>query len=422
MAHRDMLQRLYRAGIARVGGRPVVRQALERDPPDGPVRILAVGKAAAAMAQGAVDSVDEHIRDGLIILPAGQSGGAVVEDRRFRVLESAHPVPDAGSLAAGEAALEWVDGTPDDALLLVLLSGGASSLMEALPEGCTEAELAALNRWFFGQHLPIDRINAVRRRISRVKGGRLGARLRGRAARVCLVSDVPGDDPAVVGSGPFHGQGDAAEPLPEGVPEWVVAAAERVPAAPATDDAALAGVRHEVLATNRDAVEAVVAAARSMGWPAQAMEAPLEGDALAAGEAIARDLMDADRGVRVWGGETTVALPDAPGAGGRCQALALTAASCLEGQEGVWVLAAGTDGRDGPGHAAGALIDAQTCFRGRQEGLDPDACLEAADSGRFLAASGDLLRAAPTGTNVMDLVIALRDPGERPSRPDNTGP
>jgi len=148
--------------------------------------------------------------------------------------------------------------------------------------------------------------------------------------------------------------------------------------------------------------------ARSLGYPASVIPARLEGDAVAAGRAIIDYLADKPDGIYLWGGETTVKLPARHGRGGRCQSLALAAAREMQGQESLVLLAAGTDGTDGPGGAAGAMVDPETVPRGIARGLDARHCLDAADAGNFLAASGDLLVTGPTGTNVTDLVVALK--------------
>ena len=408
MDHREVLQHLFRAALDRVGGRPAVRHALEQDPPAGDVHLLAIGKAAAAMSQGAMDALGEGLISGLVITKTDHLSHAVSDEPRLRCLEAAHPVPDQRSLAAGEAAVEFLESLPEGDEVLLLISGGASSLVERLPEDLTADHLAELNRWLLGRHLAIDAMNAVRRSVSRIKGGRLALHLNGRPARLYLVSDVPGDDPTVIGSGLFV-PGQSAAALPEGVPDWVRDAAARVPPPPREDAPELAGLQRRIVARNADAIAAVRDRAERLGLPVRVHDDQLTGDALRAGEQIAQALIHGPPGVQVWGGETTVALPDEPGQGGRAQALALTGAACMEGYRGLWLLAAGTDGTDGPGDAAGALVDVQTCFRGRQAGLDPEDCLEAADSGRFLDASGDLLRTGPTGTNVMDIVIGYRE-------------
>ncbi|MEX0871305.1 MAG: MOFRL family protein, partial [Aquisalimonadaceae bacterium] len=169
-----------------------------------------------------------------------------------------------------------------------------------------------------------------------------------------------------------------------------------------------ATITRHIVASNGQARDAVVRRAQQLELPVVHHRELLTGDALMAGERIAEAVIHGPAGVQLWGGETTVALPENPGRGGRAQALALRAAMAMEGHHGLWLLAAGTDGTDGPGEDAGALVDTETCFRGRQSGLDPDTCLEAADSGSFLDASGDLLRTGPTGTNVMDLLISLK--------------
>ena len=182
MDHRELLQHLFRAALDRVGGRPAVRHALEQDPPAGDTHLLAIGKAAAAMSQGAMDALGERLISGLVITKTDHLSHAVSDDPRLRCLEAAHPVPDQRSLAAGEAAVEFLEHLPEGDEVLLLISGGASSLVERLPDGLTADHLGDLNRWLLGRHLAIDTMNAVRRSVSRIKGGRLALHLHGRLA------------------------------------------------------------------------------------------------------------------------------------------------------------------------------------------------------------------------------------------------
>jgi len=409
---RELLSRVFQAALASVGGAPAVRRHLERQPlPDGAVSLVAIGKAASSMCHGALDALGDALERGLLITKHDHLSARCRLDQRLECIEASHPVPDASSLRAGERLLAFLDAVPAEHSLLVLISGGASSLVDVLPEGYGLADLEAMNRWLLSNHLDIGQMNSIRRSVSCIKGGRLATRLGGRDCRLLLISDVPGDQPWVIGSGLLVPPGPAASlpalPLPAGLAAMQRAA----PPLPDPDDPAFQRVDAHVIASNAQACAAAAEQARSLGVAVEVDPRPLTGDALLAAERIAREVLDAPPGVlRIHGGETTVALPANPGRGGRAQALALRAATLFEGSRQVWLLAAGTDGTDGPGEDAGALVDTGTCARGRAAGLDPDQCLDAADSGRFLHASGDLLRTGPTGTNVMDLILTLRLP------------
>jgi hydroxypyruvate reductase len=299
--------------------------------------------------------------------------------------------------------MEFIESTPPEHNLLFLISGGASSLVEVPVTGVSGQRLTALNTWLLGAGLDIAAMNRVRSALSRIKGGRLGQHLAGRRLRALLISDVPGDDPAVIGSG-LLAAGTVLAPWPV-LPahlEWVGRCAQQ-PLLPAE----VPRFPLRVVANLDRACAAAETTARDKGLPVFRHREFLDGEAAATGEALAHTLMDAEPGVYVWGGETRVMLPPNPGRGGRNQHLALAAARVLAGHDGVRLLAAGTDGSDGNSLDAGALVDGGTVSRGEASGLDASACLEKADSGRFLAAAGDLIHTGPTGTNVMDLVIGV---------------
>lgn len=391
-----MLLAVYRAALASLDSAARVRAALIADPLVGAVHLLALGKAAPAMAAGAAAALGTRLRSGLVVTKRGHADVSL--PKSVRVLESDHPVPGAASLEAGAAALGFLEALPPREPLLVLISGGTSSLVESLPDGWVLADLRALNEWLLGSGLDIHAMNAVRRRVSRIKGGRLLAAAGTRPVRQYLVSDVPGDRPASVGSGPFVATPPA--PLPELPEPWRTRLAALPDPAPPEGEALTA-----ILASNRLARLAAIDAARRLGVEAIHHDADLGGPAAEAGQRLAREVLAHPGVLHVWGGETTVVLPEHPGRGGRCQTLALAAAEVLSGQEGACLLAAGTDGADGPGEDAGALVDAGTIARGREEGLDAADCLRRADAGRFLEASGDLVSTGPTGTNVMDLIL-----------------
>ncbi|GAC1698792.1 MAG: glycerate kinase [Steroidobacteraceae bacterium] len=379
---RELLLTLLQTALQRVDGRASTRAALaargEPVSPPGGVWIAAIGKAAAAMALGAHDALGVAIGRTLVITRAGHVAPGLLDLGDLELLESAHPVPDERSLAAGARLLRWVDELPPTAAPLFLISGGASSLVEVLAAGASLDALLRLNQQGLAAGIPIGELNARRRSLSRIKGGGLAARLGGRPARALFISDVPGNDPGVIGSGLM------------GV-------------APAGDK-----VRRTVIASADDAVAAVAAEAQRRGFRVHAGTARFDGPATRLAARFAHELRLAAAEVLVWGGESTVQLPPAPGRGGRNQHLALAAAKLIAGEPDLLLLAAGTDGTDGVTEDAGALVDADTCARIALAGLDPDASLRQADAGTALAASGDLVHTGPTGTNVGDVVIGLK--------------
>lgn len=404
--HRRTLLRIYRAALDAVDGRRCVRDALKVELPTGPLRLVALGKAAAAMAEGAFDACGESIAAGLLITKAGHVDPGAWRERPVRIIEAAHPVPDHRSLDAGAALVDFIDAAPADAEFLFLLSGGASSLAEVLPPGATLTDLEALNRYLLGSGLDIHAVNRLRIACSQIKGGRLARRLACRRARVLLISDVEGDDPSTVGSGPLSAGRRTpvqADELPPALRHLLAAEP-----APTADDPVFCNITHQIVASNAQALAAAAARAEALGLPVHRHAQFVKGEAAAAGEALARALRDGEPGVHLWGGEPTVTLPPQPGRGGRMQALALAAARVLDGRTGLYLLAAGTDGSDGPTEEAGALVDGGTVTRCRDGGIDPAAALTAADAGSALDASGDLVHTGPTGTNVMDIMIGLR--------------
>jgi glycerate 2-kinase len=380
---RKLLLHLFQKALASVDGRLCVREALSVPPAAHaqPRRVwaAAVGKAASAMMLGAQDALGQALERGLQITKDGHTAPPIYGHPHIEILESAHPVPDQRSLAAGARLLEWVAAAPPDVELLFLISGGSSSLVEALVPGATLAQLMQLNAQGLASGLAIGELNARRAQLSRIKGGRLAAQLQGRPARALFISDVPGHDPAVIGSGLMG------------------------PSGPTED-----GIERRVIASIDIAGKAARAEAQALGlevWrDTQAFDGPAERLAVR----FAHELhMNVDQ-VRIWGGESVVNLPENPGRGGRNQHLALAAARVIAGHDNLMLLVAGTDGTDGVTSDAGGLVDGETCSRVALATLDVQKCLETADSGSALAAAGDLIHTGPTGTNVGDLVIGLK--------------
>ncbi len=404
-SHRKNLLQIFQSALAAVNGRICVRERLKERPLSGKVYMLAVGKAACAMARGAQDVMGNHIADALIITKKGYA-----ESLSWPVLEAGHPLVDESSLEAGRKLLAFVDRIPKDASVLVLISGGASALVEALPPQISLDRFQEINRWILGSGLDINDYNRIRRRLSCLKGGRLARLLSPRRVLCLVVSDVPGNDLRAIGSGPLVADEDMRRPLTiRGLPDFITEALKHMPPAPAPDDACFQNVKREIVATLDNAKSAAVEAVKGLGYQAMLETGFISGDALEAGARLAKKLLRAEPGtVHVWGGETTVRLPESPGRGGRNQSLALAAAMMLQGHDDAWFLSAGTDGTDGPTDDAGALVDGGTIARGVRTGQDAKQALARADAGSFLEASGDLIQTGPTGTNVMDIMLGLR--------------
>ena len=358
------------------------------------------------MTAGAIDGLGEKMVQALLVTKPGLASIACLQDPRVRVIESAHPQPDARSLAAGAAVVDFVQALPRGGRLLWLVSGGASSLVEVPSPGITLAELQRINGWLLGSGLGIEAINAVRRRMSRLKGGGLAALAAPRLGLALMISDVPGDDPAVIGSGLLH-RSRRTDRLPRPLPAAVTDVLSRCPERERS--AISPRVPARIVASNRHARAAARARARACGHTVRAGRREFAGDAAEVGRRHARRIAASTPGtVWVWGGESTVILPDNPGRGGRNQHLALAAALAMAGEKGLTLLAAGTDGIDGSTDDAGAIVDESTCARGTEAGLDALEHLERADSGTFLEECGDLLHTGPTDTNVGDLVLGVR--------------
>ena len=367
--------------------------------------MTAVGKAACAMAQGAHEALGDRIAAALVITKKGYA-----EPLPWPVLEAGHPLVDETSLEAGKRLLAFVDRIPPDATVLVLISGGASALVEVLPAKISLDHFQKINLWLLGSGVDIHVYNRIRRRLSRLKGGRLARVLFPRPVLSLVISDVPGNDLRAIGSGPLAADEDLQKPLMlSGLPDSITEALKYMPPAPAPDDACFRNVRQEIIATLDDARCAASDTAVKLGYRAVTEPEFVDGDVLEAGVRLAEKLLQSGTGVlHVWGGETTVRLPESPGRGGRNQSLALAAALVLQGNDEALFLAAGTDGTDGPTDDAGALVDGGTIGRGEQAGLSAQASLAGADAGTFLEASGDLVQTGPTGTNVMDIMLGLR--------------
>jgi hydroxypyruvate reductase len=408
---REILLDCFQAALDAVDARRAVARQLAKERLEGDWQVLAIGKAAGSMTLGALEELGERLRRALVVTCPGHVPPALAGRGGLRVVESAHPRPDPRSIAAGEAVAEFVAALPARAQVLVLVSGGASSLVELPVPGIELEDLRQLNDWALGSGRPIEEINRLRRRVSRLKGGGLAALLGSRRVLSMMISDVPGDDPAVIGSGLLHRTRELGGE-PRELPPRIRALLSRAGKSPQPPRREGMDVPCRIVATVGDACRAAGAAAAARGLRVRAGDGTFSGDAATLGRRFAAQVLaSAPQTFWAWGGESTVRLPLDPGRGGRNQHLALSAALAIEGCEDVWLLAAGTDGVDGCTEDAGAVVDGGSCGRGRRAGLEPRDCLAHADSGSFLEASGDLLHTGPTLSNVGDLVLGLSPGG-----------
>ena len=333
------------------------------------------------MTRGALDELQSHVACALVITKDGHVDTALRGDSRLKILEAAHPVPDERSLAAGAALIEFLRVLPPDVFPIFLVSGGSSSLVESLRPGVSLADLRALNERGLAAGWDIVRLNRERSALSMLKGGGV-ARLLGRKALALFVSDVPDDDPRVIGSGLLG---------PDTGPDLI---------------------ERDVVAHLHFAMRTAVDAGAARGLNLELRERRIAGDAAGVAAEFVEALRETDADGLVWGGESTVQLPERHGRGGRNTHLALAAARLLRNGEHLTILAAGTDGTDGPTSDAGAVVDAGTVRRAELAGCDLERAFREFDSGLALEMSEDLVHTGPTGTNVGDLLIGLRLPAK----------
>jgi hydroxypyruvate reductase len=385
----------------------------------GRVIVTGAGKAAASLARGLEAVLGDRIDSGVVLVKHGHAQPL----RRIRVLEGGHPVPDAAGLAGTQQLMQTVEAASQDDTMFFVLSGGASALLIEPAAGLSFADLQAANRLLVNGGAQIDEINAVRKHLSAVTGGRL--RQRAKCATLCTlaISDVIGDSPSAIGSGPT-----VADPstfadcvaivdrygLRDALPPAVVAHLEGGSAETPKESSELFRTSpYRIVASNRISIDAAKRAAREAGCRVEILTTEMHGHTHDAARRFAASLRQAANQradsaplVLLAGGETTLAVAG-EGRGGRNQEFALVAALDLQGLDNVAVLSAGSDGTDGPTDAAGAFVDGTTIARARALGFDPQDCLRRHDSYPLLAALGDLHRTGPTGTNVMDVAIGL---------------
>lgn len=389
------------------------------------VIVVGAGKAGAPMAQAVEHLLADRVGAGCAVVKHGHSAPT----RRIAVREAAHPVPDAAGLEAGAEVLRLVEAAGPRDLVIVLLSGGGSALLEALPPGLSLEDWKATNRALLASGAPIVEMNALRKHLSLLKGGQL-ARAAAPARLLALVlSDVVGSPLDAIASGPtvpdrttWHDAWSVVERfgLAGALPAAVMARlragrAGNLPDTPKPGDPAFARTQTIVVGDNAAAAEAARRAAEERGYHALILSTFVEGEAREVAKvaaALGREVQAHGRPLPapaclILGGETTVTLGGEHGFGGRNQEAALSAALALAGTQGITCVALATDGSDGPTDAAGGIVDGATVAAGAALGLDAQAALRRHDAYPYLDAAGALLRTGPTLTNVNDLLMVF---------------
>jgi glycerate 2-kinase len=421
---RELLESLFRTVVATAHPSRCLPPRLPDAPPRGRLIVLAAGKAAGSFTEVAEGHYPALIGDGRLDGVAVTRHGYGRPTQRIAMVEAGHPVPDEAGIAGTERALAFADAATADDLVLVLLSGGASANWIAPAPGITLEEKQAATRALLRSGANIGEINCVRKHLSRIKGGRLARRAHPARVITLAISDVPGDDPAVIGSGPTvpdpttltDARGIVAKYRLDLPPAVTRALADAGNESPKSGDSIFAASTYRILARPADALAAAEERAGMAGYDCVVLGDRLQGEAreIAAEHArLACEHAAADRRIAILsGGELTVTLKGA-GRGGPNQEYALALAVHLAGAKGIAAMAADTDGTDGgrgrPDDPAGAFIDDTTLKRAERLGLDPAAFLADNDSTGFFKAIGDLFVPGPTFTNVTDFRAIVVD-------------
>ncbi|MGV8855117.1 MAG: glycerate kinase type-2 family protein [Devosia sp.] len=411
-----LLEQMFRTAVAQAQPALAVAQNLP-ERPRGRTVVIGAGKASAQMAHAFEHAWDGPI-SGLVVTRYGYAQAC----ERIEIVEAAHPVPDEAGFLAARRIMETVSGLSADDLVVALISGGGSALLPAPAPGLTLDDEQAINRSLLASGAPISVMNLIRNQFSSIKGGRLAARCAPARVATLIVSDVPGDDPAIVASGPTIPLAGSRELARKYVALYGIAVPSRAQTllagddnlAPSANDPAFARNSVRTIASAALSLEAAAAQARAQGIAAAILSDSIEGESRDVAQvhaAIAKEILTRNRPftrpvVLLSGGETTVTLRG-KGRGGRNAEFLLALAIAIDGTQGITALAADTDGIDGSEDNAGAFVDGTTATRLRRAGIDPLAALANNDAYSAFQAIGDLLLTGPTGTNINDFRAIL---------------
>jgi hydroxypyruvate reductase len=410
-----LLTALFEAAVKAADPKDALTRFLP-ERPKGRTVVIGAGKGAAQMA-AAFETLWDAPVEGVVVTRYGYG----CDTQNLPVIEAAHPVPDQAGLGATAALFDAVKGLTKDDLVIALICGGGSALLPAPPDGLTLEDEQTLNQALLASGAPISAMNAIRKQVSGIKGGRLAAAAHPARVVSLVVSDVPGDDPAQVASGPTVPDRvtkamalDLINAYRIALPDRVMAHIEQSDEAPHPDDRVFAGNSVDVIASSNLSLEAAAKLAKDSGCPAIILSDAIEGEARDIGQmhaAIAREVRLRNRPfetpvIIMSGGETTVTIDGPAGRGGRNAEFLMSFAGGIEGLD-VTALAADTDGIDGSESNAGAFANGQSWQRLRDLDLDPGGLLAGHDAWTAFDALGDLYVPGPTGTNVNDFRAIL---------------
>jgi glycerate-2-kinase len=387
------------------------------------IYVIGAGKATATMALGIEKILGNRITEGHIVVKYNHS----CELKYITVSEAGHPVPDSNGFKATQEILKIAYKATEKDLVICLISGGGSALLADYPDGSSEKELIILNNLLVRSGADIEEMNTVRKHLSHVKGGRLASAVFPATLVNLMLSDVPGDSPEIIASGPTYpdsstyskainviGKYNMQDAIPPQLMDYLTMGVKGlIPETPKPGDTVFKKTYNFLIGTNKTALEEARNKAMQLGLNAIIIDGDLKGDvvktALYLVETALRFQKDdtiAKPACLLFGGETTIAV-SGQGLGGRNQHLALTCAVLLQNHTGITLLAAGTDGNDGPTDAAGAVVDSDTSPAAQLKNIDPAKYLSEFDSYHFFTKAGGHIITGPTMTNVMDIVVVI---------------
>lgn len=407
---RNNLLTIYQNTLQSIAGEQLVYKYLLGKFPEQKITIIAIGKAASSMTEGALNALGGRFCSAIVVSKSAHISRKLHAHPAIECIESGHPIPNEKSLWAADRIIEILQNVDPSQQLLFLISGGASALVEKLPQQISLLELVKLNQWLLASGLDIHHCNYIRKKLSLIKGGRLAGFIRGNLVEVLLISDVPDDRLDTIGSGLMVSTDKVANQyeLVESLPTWVRTLVHKPLDVTEIEFKYFKNIHTHILTSNKKALKAAASCAGQYRWKVTVLHEFISGDTLQQAKKLALWLIDQPVGIYIWGAETSMQLPENPGIGGRNQSFALAMAVHIKHQHHLHILVAGTDGTDGNTDDAGAIIDGRSIERGEQQGVSAEECLRNADAGSFLAVSGDLVSTGPTGSNVMDIIIAIK--------------
>jgi len=405
MSDKENIKEIFLAGVDRVLGYNAVKNYLDNKKISGDLNLVSIGKAGSSMAVAALEHSSIKIKAGIVITKRDHLDEDLKKYDNITCLESDHPTPTLTSLECGTKLINFINSKDDQDEFLFLISGGGSSLVELLVDGFTLNDLTILTNALLSRGYNINDINAVRKHFSKIKGGKLASFIKNRKTSVLTISDVPFDDPKIIASGPLSY--DEVKISLDKYEDDITDKLNSVKPVNCPDINNFSNIKTHVIAKLDDAKKACEAQGKKLNYKTFLHEKFIEGDVNALANYFSEYLDSCEEGLHIWGGESSVNLPENPGRGGRNQQLALLMAEKIKNKD-ILFLSAGTDGTDGPTNDAGGLVDGNTINLGSKYNLDHNKHLQNANSGNYLEKSKSLVTTGPTGTNVMDLILAIK--------------